>query len=296
MFGRMLSCIALMFGLGTALVVAQERPAQAVNSAAGGSAAVAARQMRFDVISIRPAKPGENVHFGFGPDGFSAVTTLNNVICLAYFAMNMSDRNPISGAPDWATKEQWSIEAKIAPEDVAYYQQHRPRLNDPPEALGHQLLQSLLADRFHMVAHQVPAQMDGYALVVARGGPKLKQAAADDAAPERGMPVAGGGWMSSYGGEYPHMQFYGVSMSGFAAHLFVLGCAAVDRTGLTGRYDFTLNWLSSGPDEQHVGDVDSDDPDKLSHWDLGALGLRAERVKLPTEHVVIDHVELPAED
>jgi uncharacterized protein (TIGR03435 family) len=72
------------------------------------------------------------------------------------------------------------------------------------------------------------------------------------------------------------------------------GGQVVDHTGLTDRYGFTLTWLSSGPDEQHVGAISSDDPDKLSHWNFGALGLKAEQVKLPTEDLVIDHIEKPS--
>lgn len=70
----------------------------------------------------------------------------------------------------------------------------------------------------------------------------------------------------------------------------------VDHTGLTGRYDFTLTWLSSGPDEQHVGAISSDDPDKLSHWNFAALGLKIVQVKIPTEDLVIDHIESPSQN
>jgi len=84
-------------------------------------------------------------------------------------------------------------------------------------------------------------------------------------------------------------------MTAFAQHLIGMGGGqVVDRTGLTGTYDFTLTWLSSGPDEQHEGAIASDDPDKLSHWNFGALGLKAEQVKLPTEDLVIDHIERPS--
>jgi len=286
----MLSCIALICLLFAVVANAQEKPAATEEAAA--------RPMRFDVISVKPAKPGAGMSFGFGPDGFSARgLPLSALIYYAYFPMNMSDRNPISGAPDWATKELWDVDAKVAAEDVAEYQKHRPRLDDPPGALGHQLLQSLLADRFHLVAHSVPAQMDGYALVVAKNGPKFREAASDEPQPAGSHAMPGGGYIAiAPRGEFPRTVYNAAKMSDLVTRLIGMGCAVVDRTGLTGRYDFTLSWLSSGPEEQHVGAIDSDDPDKLSHWDLDAMGLRAERVKLPTEHIVIDHVERPTQN
>ena len=71
------------------------------------------------------------------------------------------------------------------------------------------------------------------------------------------------------------------------------GSPVIDRTGLMDRYDFHLDWLSLGPDERE-GFTEFDDPDKLSHWNFSALGLKAEHIKIPTEHIVIDHVEKPS--
>lgn len=302
MFGRMLSLAALIFVFVAMPAIAQEKPGgpghsvgPAVAGIPGGAEEQTNRAIRFDVVSIKPAGPNENWQIRSLPDGISIVGSVTNLIYHAYFPMNMADRDAVSGAPGWANSELWHIDAKVAPEDLGVYQQHRFRLDDPPSAQGKQMLQALLADRFHLVVHRVPAEMDGYALVIAKNGPKLTEAAPDEPQPAGSIPIAGGGYITPYRrGEFPHTQFHAVTMSSFAVHLRGNGCAVVDRTGLTGKYDFTLNWLSSGPDETHVGAIEFDDPDKLSHWDFGALGLRAERVKLPTEHIVIDHVDRPS--
>jgi uncharacterized protein (TIGR03435 family) len=154
----------------------------------------------------------------------------------------------------------------------------------------------MLADRFHLAVRMVSAEMDGYALVVAKNGPKLKEAAPDEPQPSGSIPMAGGGYMvPAQRDGLVRGQFHAVSMSTFATQLRGNGVAVVDRTGLSGRYDFTLTWLSSDPDER-VGFINFDDPEKLSHYDFGGLGLRAEHVKLPTVQIVIDHVERPSDN
>jgi uncharacterized protein (TIGR03435 family) len=248
----------------------------------------------FDVVSIKPAAPGENWHYGFAPTGYSSAgMPIMAAVRQAYFSRNWNGK--IVGAPDWVTKDPFDIEAKVTVADLDEWQKERTQPNQP---LIQQLLQGMLADRCKLAAHRVPSETTGYALVLDKHGAKLKDAAPDEARPEHGIPAPGGGYFVPYQrGEEPHMGFYGVTMAAFAEHMVGMGGGqVVDRTGLTGRYDFTLTWLSSGPDEQHVGAISSDDPDKLSHWNFGALGLKAEQVKLPTEDLAIDHIEKPSQN
>jgi uncharacterized protein (TIGR03435 family) len=255
------------------------------------------RPFVFDVASIKPARPGESWHFGFGPTGYSAGgVTLDMVIYQAYFGFNMGGRDAVSGGPGWVSKDTWDIQTKVAAEDIAQYQSERTR-TDVANPIGRQMLQNMLADRCKLIVRRVPAEMPAFALVLAKNGPKLKEAAPDEARPSGSIPAMGGGFIVPYNrGESPHITFYAASMSAFAQHLRgMAGGPVIDRTGLTGRYDFNLTWLSLSPDE-HEGAVSVDDPDPLSHWNLGALGLKVERVKIPTEHIVIDHIEKPSEN
>ncbi len=295
----MLSCIALTSVLVATAAIAQEREATTTVAVVTANPSAATGQMKFDVVSIRPARPGESWHFGFRPDGLSVgSTSVQSLIYMAYFAMNMSDDNAVSGAPDWARNDFWDVEAKLAPEDVAEYQKRSTGSDDGPDSVGKQLLQSMLADRFHLIVHRVPAEMDGYALVVAKGGLKMKEATADEPRPPGSLPMPGGGFMTPRSrGEDSHFQFYAATMSGFVtAVLRGAGVPVVDRTGLSGRYDFTLNWISTGSDDQRTSGAASNGSDILSHLDLGAVGLRLEHTKLPTEHIVVDHVEMPTEN
>jgi len=251
----------------------------------------------FDVVSIKPERPGKFGHVGFDPTGYFATgVTLNLVIHQAYFAFNMCDKDSVVGAPDWVNKDTWDIETKVAPEDIAEYQRDHDN-PDMPNPITRQMLQTMLADRCKLVVHRVPAEMPAYAIQIAKNGPRLTQASPNEPQPSGSIPFAEGGFLVPYQrGDTPHMNYYAVSMSTFAQSLRIRAHGpVVDRTGLTGNYDFSLTWLSLGPDERE-GYTLPGDPFPLSHWNFGALGLRVERVQIPTEHIVIDHIEKPSEN
>src|SRR6185437_9152171 len=288
MFRGKLSCTALT------LLVAAAINAQVIPSAAPAAANDATPQMKFEVVSIKPSGPGEQGFENWGPSGFSANTDLWSLILQAYFGGNQVPGNPVSGYPAWAGLggERWHIEAKVAPEDIAEYQRHEPKMGDPPEALGWSLLRSLLADRFHLVVHRVPGKVDGYALMVAKSGPTMKLSPPGEPQPPGSYPNHDGYLKSS--SDRSRQDFYSFSMQALADYLHWTTAIVVDRTGLTGRYDFTLKWLSSGDENEHPGTVSSHDPDPLSHWDFAALGLRVARTTVPIENVVVDQVERPS--
>ena len=205
----------------------------------------------FDVVSIKPARPGENWHFGFGPTGYSASgVTLGMVIYQAYFAMNMGGKDAVMGAPDWVGKDTWDIETKVAREDLAEYQR-QSTMGPMDNPLAKQMLQNMLAERCKLVVHRVPAEMPGFAIVLANDGPKLTEAPSDQAQPSGSIPAPGGGFLVPYQrGQRPKVDYYGVSMSTFARQLRMIGGPVVDRTGLTGKYNFSLTWLSLDLDER----------------------------------------------
>jgi len=68
-----------------------------------------------------------------------------------------------------------------------------------------------------------------------------------------------------------------------------------DRTGLTGKYDFVLKRIDMS--EEQDGRVSLDAiPAPNDIWDMGALGLKVEPIKIPAETIVIDHIERPSEN
>jgi uncharacterized protein (TIGR03435 family) len=289
--------IGVALSLSASLVVAQTGTASSVP---GNSSTPAAQSKlaAFDVVSIKPASPDESEHwhYGFGVAGYSASgVPLAWVIHQAYFTFNMGGKDAVSGAPDWVGKDRWDIEAKVAPEDMAEYQQERTKTGYE-NSITQQMLQSMLADRCKLVVHRVPAEMPAFAIVIDKKGQKFTEAAQDEAKPSGGIPTPGGGFLVPYNrGETPRMKYYAVSMDTFAQELRgMAGGPVIDRTGLTGKYDFSLTWLSSLDPDEREGYISTDDPFPLSHWNFGALGLRVEKIQIPTEHIVIDHIEKPS--
>lgn len=143
------------------------------------------------------------------------------------------------------------------------------------------MLQALLLERFHMQVHLETRELPVYAMVVSKGGAKLK----DAAAPGRpAIRMNGGG-----------VVFTSVTIADLIdlmtrAHLAELDRPVVDDTGLTGRYDVTVNLF--GTQEEMTS--------ALSKRDFGSsiftliqeqLGLKLEPKKLPLRMVVVDQAE-----
>jgi uncharacterized protein (TIGR03435 family) len=162
------------------------------------------------------------------------------------------------------------------------------------------MLQSLLADRFHFQFHREVREFRGYALSVAKSGPKLKEATDSSCVeppvglPSSSRPKAGycGGSVVNYG----HLASRKVSMTRFVGTLEeIMGRPVSDKTGLKGVFDIDLQWT---PDEtQFGGRAKTDDPGGPSIFAaLHERGLNLEAGKIPVEILVIDHVERPGKN
>ena len=153
------------------------------------------------------------------------------------------------------------------------------------------MLQTLLADRFHLVAHRETREESIYQLVVAKGGPKLKEAD---------------------GSQNPSERVGRGTITGTAAQISQLvkplsqqlGRNIVDRTGLTGRYDFTLQWTLEPGQLRGPGDPPPPlnptlpDPEGTNIFTAlqEQLGLKLESGKGTVDFLVIDRAEPPSEN
>lgn len=141
------------------------------------------------------------------------------------------------------------------------------------------MLQSLLADRFKLVVHRETRVLPVYFLVVAKNGPKLQVSHEDKMFyrnPRRG-----------------HVEEKKVNMSSFAQSLHSNPMAdrpVIDKTGLTGDYDFTLDWT---PNDATSGDLSA--PSLFTALQE-QMGLKLEAQNAPREVLVIDHAEKPTEN
>ncbi len=260
-----------------------------VSAAPHSARAAVKKPVVFDVVSIRPSKPGspEGITGGILPDGYRARgQSLRSTIMLAYFPPVMSYRSKdrILGAPPWIG-DRYDIEAKVAPSDMAEWQKQGNTLEQ--KKMLQEMLQTMLAERCKLVVHHIPAEIPGYALEVGKHGPKFKDAKPNENFPQNSMKLADGGVLVV---SRENISFYGASMASLVSFLQSDTLPLLqDKTSLTGKYDFVLQ-------KRDDATASENDPDPSTRWEMEELGLTLKSVKIPTETLVIDHIERPSEN
>ena len=217
----------------------------------------------FETASVKPnithEVNGEGRPRGYIKDSPGSLivqnTTLSQCIQWAY---NLPAYR-VSG-PSWLDTERFDIQAK--------------GVGPAPKEQLRLMLQRLLKERFQLAFHRESKELPGYALVVAKGGPKLRESVSE------GEPA------TKMNG--PIVTHERVTMAWFAERLTnSQGGPVVDQTGLSGRYDFTFDMSkyvtpTSSPDEMRAG---------LSDCLREELGLKIEFRKLPLDVLVVDNAE-----
>ena len=249
-------------------------------------AQVADGRVTFEVAAVRSARgSGGEQAFSGGPGTASPgrITytncSLQTLLLIAYGV----PPNRLSG-PGWLRTEMFDIVAKV-PEGATPDQV-------PP------MLQNLLIERFKLALHREPKEAEGYALVVAKNGPaaKLKEPAiAKSELDKDGFPKLAPGVRSAYTLKADRSAARVVARQLIMAEVAKLfrtpagGVDVVDKTGLTGAYDFTLYFAPGGTIEDPSGNFRATVEREL--------GLRLEKAKVPVDVLVIDHIEkVPTEN
>jgi uncharacterized protein (TIGR03435 family) len=229
----------------------------------------------FEVATIKPSNPdtpGQAINVGRG--GGNAFTTLNTplfeLIKFAY-ALHASQ---VTGGPSWMESEKFDILAKPDTEGVPNATQLRS------------MVQKLLAERFGLEFHRENKELSAYVLTVDKGGVKM------------GKVENTRGNLPGFGGRGPGaIGVRNSNMKEFADFLQarILERPVVDQTGLTDRYDFTLEWRPEpGPNAPaQLPQNIEDRPDFITAARL-QLGLRIESTKAPVDVLVIDKVSKPS--
>jgi bla regulator protein blaR1 len=229
---------------------------------------------KFEVASIKPSDPSVN---GFriqnAPGGrlIASGVTVKFLIQRAYGVREFQ----IVGAPGWIDTARFDLNAK-SDEDGA----------NQPDAMPLRM-RALLAERFKLQLSRETREMPVYALVIAKGGPKLKES---ESGPENSMSIGRG--RITVKGAGTAMLSVQLSQS--------LGRIVHDKTGLAGSYDFKLEWT---PEGQPLGPKDGDTPSSIDSSGptlftalQEQLGLKLESTKGPVEVLVIERVEKPTEN
>jgi uncharacterized protein (TIGR03435 family) len=182
-----------------------------------------------------------------------------------------------------------------------------------------QMIQAMLAERFKLGAHKENKERSGYALVVAKGGPKLTAAEPEPGAPATSAPLQKKLSLNGAGGAAPQQRFTESSdgrttqylnpradMARLAAMLEpILDQPVVDMTGLKGYYRVALDipmadmrrMLGAPPDmggssaAPAPADLASEPAGSSVLNSLKAMGLHLEPRRIRVEVVVVDHVE-----
>jgi uncharacterized protein (TIGR03435 family) len=232
-------------------------------------AELSASAQQFEVVSIRPntledinqrsvqSQLGGRIRFVGMP--------LSTFIMPAYDVWSFQ----IIGGPSWIDSDGWDIAAQAEGiQGRLTREQLSPRLR------------AMLEDRFQLKAHRETKQLTGYSLAVDDRGSKLR-------------PNMDG--KASNGSNRDTLNAKKVNMQWFAAFLTQkLGGTVVDETGLTGEYDFILNW---SPESTLLST--SDDPLSSNYPSIlvavrEQLGLRLTKRTVPTDVLVIDSVQRPS--
>lgn len=298
---RFLRLPALLAALALSLCVVvatppihAEQPAAAPPPAAPATVApaTAAKIPAFDVISVKTNNSAAHQQMmNFTPDGIRVTNIPIEFILLDAFGVN---EDQIINAPGWAKSVAYDIEAKVAPEDV-------PALKNFNREQRFAMMLNILTDRFKLAYHRETRTLPEYALVVAKSGSKLEEFKATT--DENGKPR--GNWIMMSG---TSLTADGIDMAGFTRLLsHRIGRPIVDKTGLTGKYSFKLNWANEPHDGEGPGGPphDGGPGGAAAPGDTGPsvftavqeqLGLKLESEKGPVEVIVIDHLEQPAAD
>ena len=236
-------------------------------------AAAQAQPVRFEVASIKPSAPDvSSVSSRGGPGSRDPGRWTCRNLSLTNLVTTAFDLRAFQlGAPDWMENERFDVTAKIP-------------AGATKEQFG-RMMQNLLVDRFGLRYHHEQKEVQGFELVVAKNGPKLDRRPA----PPEGfaaMPPGMAGMATD--GVRTRSQWLRTPMDRFAAVLsHFAGRPVVDATGLTGRYDLALYWVT---DLGAAAESDPAGPGLFTalQEQLG-LKLQPKRVVIPI--LVVDHME-----
>ena len=274
------------------------------------SLGIFAQTAQFEVASVRPSAPpgAEHMNVGVHIDGARVSCTALNLKDYISAAYKLKIYQ-IQG-PDYMGSERFDVNAKLPA--------------GATEAQVPDMLKALLADRFKMTSHMDTKDFPVYALVVAKGGLKMKESPPDPDAPsepgEKPKPpatnVSGTGGRGGVHLDYGHGSFFTMADNKFIARKLPIASfvevlarfedkPVVDMTGLTGSYDFDLEFtpedymamlirsaIAAGvtmpPEALRM--LSGSSGDSLLNA-LERLGLKLETRKAPIQVLVVDHIE-----
>jgi uncharacterized protein (TIGR03435 family) len=257
---------------------------------------------QFEVATVKPSAPDEKPGGRVAGDGVSLhAWPLKQAI---YLAWDLNFNEDLEGAPKWLDSARIDIEAKVPVDDVSEPGTGQGRPSVPFEDLQ-EMLKSLLMDRYEIKTHIENLPKDAYTLVavapkMTRADPAERTECAEGPGPDGKDPRLTNAVMNML------VTCRNVSMAQ-AAELFPTFAAwyirypIVDKTGLTGGWDFTLNWSSGNYMPSFAGQGSLNGQNESASDPNGAvsfyeavnkeLGLKLVKEKRPQPVVIFDHID-----
>ena len=264
----------------------------------------------FEVASVKKHPPDNGgkagITMGGGPDVSryrGSNMTAKTLIATAYGVNEFQ----VSGGPSWISSEHWDIDAKVEDSLATQLQTLPLQQQRAQQAL---MIRSVLLDRFKLQVTRSAEQGNVFALVVAKGGPKLKDVPPPD--PQGATEMAPGGRVPGQLGTLAPGQA-GIMLKGNGLAMLssnavpiatlvnqlsmLLGRQVVDQTGLKGTYQYTLQFSPQG-----LGGVPADRVDAGTDNNSTSvftalqeqLGLKLQSTKGSVDTITIDHIEEPS--
>ena len=261
----------------------------------------AAQSLTFEVASVKPSPPitaNQRVYFGppRGGPGTSdpgqitwSYATLKGLLLTAYDVKNYQ----VTG-PAWLDTERYDVVVKVP-------------LGTTKEQVG-VMWQNLLTERFAMKLHHESKEFQVSELMIAKGGPKLQETTWDPAAPlPEGPPqrnknggLASPGEIDTISPRDNGAMVHAVARAQPIAKLTntlsnQLGRPVLDKTGLTGKYDYTLDYfypvpLAGPPGQAAAQNAVEPEPDLVAVIQQ-QLGLQLVKSRANLDVLIVDKVE-----
>jgi uncharacterized protein (TIGR03435 family) len=244
----------------------------------------------FEVASIKahPLTDNEGVRVTPSPGGRLTITNAS-LRLLITFAYGIQD-SQVFGGPDWAGTATFDVTAKAD--------------RDVPGIQLYAMLRPVLADRFKLSIQHALRDIPVYALVIARNNEKVgAQLKRSDLNCSGTVEIGARACQFSTG--FGNLHARGMPLTALASTLSrFAGRVVVDRTGLSGPYDFDLTWTPDQVRERAAGGqpvvengrtIDPNGPSLFTAVQE-QLGLKLDARKEPVDVLIIDHAEKPSND
>lgn len=239
--------------------------------------AVSALGQQFEVASLKPSDPGGRgggIRPAPGGERYLATNVTPRLMLSVAWRVRPDQ---ILGGPAWLDTDRYDMNAKAEKPSTV-------------EEL-HAMLVNLVKDRFKLQYHQGTKEMGIYALTLDKSGPKLTPHEAESAG-DPWIDVAQEVLHQKWSAKFCPMDYFAWRLGQ------ILDRPVVDRTGLKGGFDFSLNFTRDlPPGFPEGGLINGQAPDtsgpNIFEAVKNQLGLKLEGTKGEAQAIVIDHAEKP---